>query len=68
MEFLNVEYSPLFKENVIQSDLLVKPGDVVRKFNGANDTIGHVILANADRRIIVELVKTVNQHVSLSLK
>ena len=66
--FENVEYSPLFNENVIQSDLLVKPGDVVRKFSGANDAIGHVILANADRRIIVELVKTVNQQVRLSLK
>ena len=53
---------------MIQCDLLVQPGDTVRKFNGANDAIGHAILANADRCIIEELVKTVNQHVCVSLK
>lgn len=66
--FENVKYSPMFNDNVIQCDLLVQPGDTVRKFNGANDAIGHAILANADRCIIEELVKTVNQHVCVSLK
>lgn len=45
--FSGVEYAPEIVDNVVDADLLVRPGDPISAFKGANDAIGHVIM-NAD--------------------
>lgn len=67
-ELDQIEYSALVRECMILSDLLVNNGDQVRKFNGANDAIGHVILSHSDRTLIEQIVSDVNKHVSVQVK
>lgn len=63
--FEKVEFSTSFCKCIIQSDLLVNSGDLVRRFNGANDAIGHVILSHTDRSLIEQLVVNPNKHVNV---
>lgn len=63
-----IEYSALVRECMILSDMLVNNGDQVRKFNGANDAIGHIILSLPDRTIIEQIVADANKHVRVLVK
>ena len=43
-EFESIEIKPEYKDNVYQTDLWVKKGDVVHTFRGANDAIGTLVM------------------------
>lgn len=43
-EFVNLEISESLKADVIERDLWVNSGDIVHKFEGANDAIGTLVL------------------------
>lgn len=42
--FDHLEISPELRAHVVEESLLLKPGDMVRAFRGANDVIGHLII------------------------
>lgn len=63
-----IEYSTQFRECIIQSDLLVNYGASVRKFNGANDAIGHAIISHSDRKLIEQIVTNVSKHVNVRVR
>ncbi len=42
--FYALHIDPAIKKNIVQTDLWVKQGDRVKAFNGANDTIGTLVL------------------------
>ena len=41
-ECLNID--PQYADNIVEADLWIKPGDMVRGFNGANNAIGTLVL------------------------
>ncbi len=47
-KFRSLEISPEYREYVFETDLWVNSGDNVRKFNGANDAIGTLVMRFPD--------------------
>lgn len=43
-KFDRLEIDPSIKDNIVETDLWVKPGDLVKAFNGANEAIGTLVL------------------------
>ncbi len=66
--FNGVEYHSPLRENIVQSDILLSPGSPVRGFQGANDAVGHVIITNADRKLIVKVIKNLNRYAMVLVK
>ena len=49
----NIQISSVIKHHIVQQNILIKPGDLVKKFNGSNNTLGTFILKfdNAEEMI-----------------
>lgn len=59
--FKALEISPEYRNNVFETDLWVKPGDKVRCFNGANDTIGTLVLRFPDAAALDSAMATISR-------
>ena len=54
--FRSLWLHPDLRPYVVEEDLWVRPGDAVRAFKGANDTIGTLILHFPERKLMEEVV------------
>lgn len=66
--FDSVEYADSVRPYVEQTDLLVAPGARVRKFMGANDAIGHVIIRHQHVKNVRKIVNHWSDYVKVRVK
>ncbi|MCQ2370483.1 MAG: ATP-grasp domain-containing protein [Akkermansia sp.] len=65
--FHHLEISPAMQPHVVEEALLVKPGDTVHPFRGANDAIGHLILHYDTRDALTAAMRQMEQNVRVVL-
>ena len=65
--FDHLEISPAMQPHVVEEALLVKPGDTVHPFRGANDAIGHLIVHYDTREALTAAMQQLEQNVRVAL-
>ncbi len=60
-QFSRLEIEESYKGNVVETDLWVKEGDKVSAFNGANDTIGTLVMKFKSAEELENALKTQNE-------
>lgn len=66
--FQGLEIDPSLKEEVIEEDLWVKPGDSVRGFEGANDAIGTLVLRFESNTELEEQLVCINDWIYVKVE
>lgn len=67
-EFDKLEISSEYKENVIETDLWIYPGDKVRAFNGANDAIGTLVMKFSTSATLEKAMSSISQWCKVKVK
>lgn len=55
------------KNNVVETDLWVSPGDKINAFTGANETIGTMVLRFDDRKTMEDILEKYEHFISVNL-
>lgn len=55
--FNNIEINPVLSPNIIETDLWVRPGDMVEAFSGANMAIGTLAISSTSQQDTVQIIK-----------
>lgn len=55
--FNNIEINPVLSPNIIETDLWVRPGDMVEAFSGANMAIGTLAIRSTSQQETVQIIK-----------
>ena len=64
--FKGIEYASTFKDAcVVEEGILVKAGDVVQRFTGANQSLGTIFLRFETRELLDQFVSAPNRYISI---
>ncbi len=66
--FERLQISPKYREYVFETDLWVNPGDKVRRFNGANDAIGTLVLRFPDAATLEKAMSKISEWCNVTVK
>lgn len=66
--FDRLQISPEFSGKIVEIDIWVKPGDEVRRFNGANDAIGTLVMKFDDSRSLDKAMATISDWCKIKVK
>ncbi len=67
-EFQSLEISPEYMDYIFETDLWVNTGNNVRKFNGANDAIGTLVLRFPDTATLDKAMSKISEWCNVTVK
>lgn len=64
----NIDISDAGKEHIIENHIIVKPGDEIKKFTGANTTLGCLIMKFDSMRQMLDMMDKSEQWINIKLE
>lgn len=66
--FLQFQVAEAYKDNVVEADVWVRPGDRVNAFNGANDTIGTLVMRFESEKEMDYVIANQGKFITISVR
>lgn len=67
-EFESLDIAPEYKDNVVETDLWVTPGDKIHAFNGANDAIGTLVMRFTSSACLEKAMSSISEWCKVKVK